>query len=129
RRRQQRDEHANERRLPRAVRAEQTEDFAVLHGEADAVDGGEVAELLDEAVDFDRVHLFVALFRFQSGNNTYAVIPTARRRSRLSTRRRTSNVLMSRLVRLTSRCVANDASTPGLKHVPSRTSVDRHQMR
>ena len=47
-----------------------------------------------------------------SGSWTYAVMPTASRRSRLSVRSRTSNVLMSRLVRLTSRCVANPASAP-----------------
>ena len=47
-----------------------------------------------------------------SGNTTYAVMPTASRRSLLSRRSRTSNVLMSRFVRLTSRCVAKPASAP-----------------
>ena len=48
-----------------------------------------------------------AASRHSSGSRTYAVMPTASRRSVLSTRSRISNVLMSRLVRLTSRCVAN----------------------
>ena len=43
-------------------------------------------------------------------HNADAVMPTASRRSWLSTRSRVSNVRMSRLVRLTSRCVANEAS-------------------
>ena len=47
-----------------------------------------------------------------SGSITYAVIPTASRRSLLSTRSRISKVLMSRFVRLTSRCVAKPASAP-----------------
>ena len=43
-------------------------------------------------------------------------MPTASRRSALSTRSRTSNVLMSRLVRLTSRCVANAGVDAAIEH-------------
>ena len=58
--------------------------------------------------------MFVSVFNlcficgqiYFSGNSTDAVIPTASARSALSQRKRISNVLMSRLVRLTSRCVA-----------------------
>src|SRR5581483_6963149 len=104
-RRQQRGQHPDQRRFAGAVRAEQAEDLAVLDLEADALHRGEVAEALHDLADVDRgAH--------RSGSRTYAVIPTASRRSALSTRSRTSNVLMSRLVRLTSRCVANEASTP-----------------
>ena len=56
RRRQQRRHHADERRLARAVRPEQTEDLALLDAEAHALDGREVAEALDDVPDFDRVH-------------------------------------------------------------------------
>ena len=42
-------------------------------------------------------------------------MPTARPPVALSTRRRISKVLMSRLVRLTSRCVAKPASTPRIE--------------
>ena len=59
-RRQQRDQHADQRRLAGAVRAEQAEDLPFLDGEADAVDGGEVAELLDDVPDVDRVHTVTA---------------------------------------------------------------------
>ena len=52
-RRQQRDEHADQRRLARAVWPEQAENLAFLDGEADAVHGGEVAELLDDRSDVD----------------------------------------------------------------------------
>src|ERR1035437_3654642 len=45
----------------------------------------------------------MASMGYRSGNKTYAVMPTASTRSRLSTRRRISKVLMSRFVRLTSR--------------------------
>ena len=76
-----------------------------LDGKADPVDRGEVAELLDDAPDVYReCH--------EAGSSTYIVMPTASRRSLLSTRRRISKVLMSRFVRLTSRWVANAASTP-----------------
>src|SRR5262249_48190024 len=137
-RRQQRDEHANQRRLAGAVGAEQAEELAGLHRERNPVDGGEVAELLDDPLDVDGVHISRGRTRgsaptrgptsvwtlhaqgrpmcrpepYETGSSTYAVMPTARRRSLFSTRRRTSNVLMSRFVRLTSRCVANDASAP-----------------
>ena len=55
-RRQQRRQHADERRLAGAVRAEQAEDLALFDGEADAVDGGEVAEPLDDLPDVDGIH-------------------------------------------------------------------------
>src|SRR5438309_1193291 len=47
--------HANQRRLSRAVRPQQAKDFFFLHIERDIVDRGEVAELLDDAFDLDRV--------------------------------------------------------------------------
>jgi hypothetical protein len=47
--------HADESRLARAVRTQQPEDLPLLDGESDAVDGGEVAEALDDALDVDRV--------------------------------------------------------------------------
>ena len=56
------------------------------------------------------VALMPAYAHDDNGNNTYAVMPTASRRSLLSTRKRTSKVLISRFVRLTSRCVAKPAS-------------------
>ena len=56
RRRQQRRQHPDERGLAGAVRAEQTEDLALLDGEAHALDGREVAEALDEVADVDRRH-------------------------------------------------------------------------
>ena len=49
----QRDEHPNQRRFARAIWTEQAENFTFLDGEADAVDGGEVAELLDDRPDID----------------------------------------------------------------------------
>ena len=52
-RRQQRREHPDERRLAGAVGPEQPEDLTVFDREADAVDGREVAELLDDLVDVD----------------------------------------------------------------------------
>ena len=55
RRRKQRDEHPDQRGFAGAVRTEQPEDLALLDGEADAVDGGEVAELLDDRSDVDGV--------------------------------------------------------------------------
>ena len=48
-RRQQRHQHPDQRGFAGAVGSEQAEDLAFLDGEADAVDGGEVAELLDDA--------------------------------------------------------------------------------
>ena len=47
-------EHSDERGLAGAVGPEQPEDLTVFDREADAVDGREVAELLDELVDLDR---------------------------------------------------------------------------
>src|SRR5581483_5642998 len=99
RRREQRNEHPDQRRLAGAVRAEQAEDLAVLDDEADPLHRRELAEPLDDRADVDRSH-------YDTGISTYAVMPTARRRSLLSTCRRISNVLMSRFVRLTSRWVA-----------------------
>ena len=60
RRRQQRHEHADQGGLARAVRPEQPEDLALLDAKGDAVDGREVAELLDKVVDVDRVHMITA---------------------------------------------------------------------
>jgi hypothetical protein len=54
--RQQRHEHTDQRGLAGAVGTEEPEDFPGFHLEGDAVDGGEVAELLDDAVDFDGAH-------------------------------------------------------------------------
>src|SRR6185312_5290522 len=103
-------------------RPEQPEGLAVRDGERDAVDRGEVAEALHDLADVDRDGHDER--RWSSGSSTYAVMPSARRRSRLSMRRRISNVLMSRLVRLTSRCVAKPASTPRKNTVPWRCSPD-----
>src|SRR5262249_21108777 len=109
--------HANQRRLAGSVRAQQPEDLAGFNVKADAVDGGEVAELLDDLVNLNRV-------RHRTGSRTYAVMPTARARAPLSTRRGVSKVLMSRLVRLTSRWVANPASTPRKKILPCRSAPE-----
>src|SRR5580704_9954374 len=46
------------------------------------------------------------------GSSTVAVIPVNNRRSGLGMATFTAKVLMSRLVRLTSRCVAKSFSTP-----------------
>jgi hypothetical protein len=48
-----RTDHAHRRGLARAVRAEETERLAGRDLEVDAVDGGEVAEALGEAVGGD----------------------------------------------------------------------------
>ena len=53
--RNQRGHHADEGRLARAVRAQQAKDFLFLHVEGHVIDGGEVAVLLDDVVDFDGV--------------------------------------------------------------------------
>src|SRR6185437_341822 len=117
---EQRGEHTNERRLAGSVRPQKAERLALLDGERDPVDRGEVAESLHDLADIDRdAH---GEWRWSSGRRTYAVMPSARRRSWLSMRRRISNVLMSRLVRLTSRCVAKSASTPRKNTVPCRSS-------
>ena len=42
--------------LPAPFGPEEAEDLAVLDGEADAVHGGEVAELLDDVADVDGGH-------------------------------------------------------------------------
>ena len=52
-RRGQRREHAHQRRLAGAVRAENGEDHAARHVEVDAVDGAHLAEALDEAARRD----------------------------------------------------------------------------
>ena len=44
-------QHAQERGLAAAGTAEQGEQFALLDGEGDVVDGGEAAELLGHALD------------------------------------------------------------------------------
>ena len=74
-RRQQRRQHADQRRLAGAVRAEQAEDLAFLDGEADAVDGGEVAELLDDAAG-RRSRSWTLWPSIRDGSRTYAVMPT-----------------------------------------------------
>ena len=66
RRREQRRQHPDERGLAGAVRAEQAEDFPFFDVEAHALDGGEVAEALDEIADFDGVHGD----QFASGSST-----------------------------------------------------------
>ena len=53
RRLQQRGEHPDGRRLPRPVGPEEGEDLAAPDVERDVVDGGDVAELLDEMLDAD----------------------------------------------------------------------------
>ena len=52
---QQRGHHADQRGLACAVGTQQTEDFALLHGERDVVDRGEVAILLGDVIDHDGV--------------------------------------------------------------------------
>ena len=54
RRLQQPAHHADGRRLAGAVRAEKSEDLSALDGEADAIDGGERAELAREIAHEDR---------------------------------------------------------------------------
>ena len=114
-------EHADERRLPRAVGAEQAEDFAPFDVEAQAVNGAKRPKALFDFLDFNRGHGLSSLqdLKFEisylksrihlasaSGTSTYAVKPGQRHRSLLSTRKRNSKVLTSRLVRFTSLCVA-----------------------
>ena len=53
-RRQQRRQHADQRRLAGAVWSEQAEELAGLDAERDAFDGGEVAEFLDDVLNVDR---------------------------------------------------------------------------
>jgi Recombinase zinc beta ribbon domain/Recombinase len=50
------------RALARAIGAEQAEDFALLHGERNAVDGGEVAEALGKSVELeDSAHMVLVM--------------------------------------------------------------------
>ena len=53
-RRQQAGQHLHGGGLAAAVGAEKSEDLAALDAEVDVVDGGEVAELLGQAVRLDR---------------------------------------------------------------------------
>src|SRR5438093_6111858 len=103
-RRKQSRQHPDERRLAGTIRSEQRENFAMLHREGNSVDRCKVSKTFRDLVNFDVAHLY------STGSSMYVVIPTARRRSLLSTRNRTSKVLMSRFVRLTSRWVAKPAS-------------------
>ncbi len=52
----ERREHPDQRRLARAVRAEQAEHLAVLHVEVHLVDGAERAEVLAQVLDLDVEH-------------------------------------------------------------------------
>jgi hypothetical protein len=63
RRRQQRHQHPDERRLAGAVRSQKSEDLPFLNGEADAVDGGELAELLDDLLNVYRNHVVQAALK------------------------------------------------------------------
>ncbi len=38
-----------------AVWAQETEDFALLHGEGNVVDSGEIAVFFDDVIDFNRI--------------------------------------------------------------------------
>jgi hypothetical protein len=60
----------------------------------------------------------------RGGSSTVAVMPDIRRRCVLGTATLMENVLMSRLVRLTSRCVAKSFSTPLKNTVPSSVFPD-----
>src|SRR4029453_867605 len=55
-RREERHEHADERRLAGAIRTEEPEYLAGFHVERDPVHGGELAELFDDLPHFDGVH-------------------------------------------------------------------------
>jgi hypothetical protein len=62
RRRHESREHADQGRLPGAVRPQQPEHLAVIHMEAQAVDGAKIAEPLAESFHFDVMHGVRALF-------------------------------------------------------------------
>ena len=51
--RDERSHHANQRRLPCSVGAQQSEDFAFLHAEGNGVDRGENSVFLDDMLDLD----------------------------------------------------------------------------
>src|SRR5579863_2252365 len=130
----QRGEHANERRFSGAIWPKQAKNFAILYGEADGVYRDKLAESLRQLVNFDS-----ALRRFQpcilrgreflrrfhkrdhqcfccgcndTGSSTVAVMPVKNRCCGFGSETLMANVRMSRLVRLTSRCVAKSPSTP-----------------
>ena len=102
--------------LPAPFGPQQPEDLAGLDGEADAVDGGEVAEPLDDVLVTSMVlgHCRRRT-RVTGATRRWSCRPPDGGRA-LSRRSRISNVLMSRLVRLTSRCVAKPASARAVEH-------------
>src|ERR1019366_385388 len=134
--------HANQRGFASAVGPEQAEDFTVMNREIHFIHGHEIPKLLREFDDFNRVCLCrvhrVRFFVFRDhpamedvagcdaemsrchqlrvegrgGSSTVAVMPDMSLRPELGTATLMENVLMSRLVRLTSRCVAKSFSTP-----------------
>src|ERR1051325_4573507 len=53
--RNQRGQHANQRRLPCAVRSQETERLAGTDTEADRVDGSEISETLRNLLDINRI--------------------------------------------------------------------------
>ena len=62
-------EHPHSRCLPGAVGSEKAEHLAAPHVEADAVDGGEIAEPLDQVLDHNHFiagHLIVSRHLFSS---------------------------------------------------------------
>ena len=66
--REQAGEHGDGRALARAVRAEQAEDFALLHGETDAFDGHVLAIFFDQVFDFENDRHGAAPFQCHVAN-------------------------------------------------------------
>src|SRR6185437_1497277 len=140
---QQRGHHANERALARAVGAKQSEHFLLFHLEGDVIHGCEFAEGLNDVVHFNRnrppslgsicrigrvANHFCArspldlLASWPGEMSTLAVIPGTNCRSGFSICSFRPMVFMSRLSRLTSRCVAKSPSAALLMTRPGTIS-------
>src|SRR6185437_7354958 len=140
---QQRGHHADERALARAIGAKQSEHFLLLYLEGDVVDRREFAEGLNDVVHFNRsgppilgsigrtgkvAHHFCARSpadlpaSWPGEMSTLAVIPGTNCRRGFSICSFRPMVFMSRLSRLTSRCVAKSPSAALLMTRPGTIS-------
>src|SRR5581483_6878487 len=134
---QQRGHHADQRALAGAVGSKQSENFALFYAKGNVVYGGEVAVPFGDVLDLDggrtmavRRDEVISSFAFSDhclrsscafwpgepafsldcGTSTSAVMPVAYAMLGFWIRTLSATVLMSRLRRLTSRCVAKSPS-------------------
>ena len=118
--RRQRGHHADQRGLARAIRAEQAEDLALLDVKLTSLTATRSPNFFSRCStsiacisnSLGRQSRANQLFFSGGGSSTVAVMPVNSRRSGFGTDTLIANVLMSRFVRLTSRCVAKSPSTP-----------------